>query len=93
YNQQQDIENDANMSYSTDNYQIKPVTDNRMRTTIPVQHYGTNNIQTSSSTSAVNNHTSRSKPPVSIPISFDRRDSNSSSTDLNRLENDLTFNE
>ncbi|CAM4937193.1 unnamed protein product [Rotaria socialis] len=84
YNQQQDIENDANMSYSTDNYQIKPVTDNRMRTTIPVQHYGTNNIQTSSSTSAVNNHTSRSKPPVSIPISFDRRDSNSSSTDLNR---------
>ncbi|CAM4776618.1 unnamed protein product [Rotaria magnacalcarata] len=84
YNQQQDIESDENMSYSVDNYQIKPIVDNRIRTTIPVQHYATNNIQASSSTSAVNNHAARSKPPVSIPISFERRDSNSSSTDLNR---------
>lgn len=74
YNQQADIENHDNITYI----------DNRPRTSIPVQHYPANNIQTSSSASSVNSTTSRTKPPVSIPISFDRRDSNSSNTDLNR---------
>ncbi|CAF3722548.1 unnamed protein product [Rotaria sp. Silwood1] len=78
YNQQQDIENNENISFNTDN---------RTRTTIPVQHYTTHNhIQTSSSTSSVNSTHSRPKPPVSIPINLDRKDSNTSNTDLSRTQ-------
>ncbi|CAF3610328.1 unnamed protein product [Rotaria sordida] len=77
YNQQQqDIENDENISFNIDN---------RTRTAISIQHYPTpNNIQTSSSTSSVNSAQSRTKPPVTIPINLDRRDLNTSNTDLNR---------
>lgn len=85
YNQQQENDNSENMSYNVDTHQTKLV-DNRTRTSIPFQHFTTNNnIQPSSSTSSVNSVASRTKPPVSIPISIDRKDSNSSSTDLNRF--------
>lgn len=84
-NEQQDIENDENISFN-DNYQTK-LSDNRTRTSIPVHRYTTNNnIQPSPSTSSVNSNISRTKPPLSNPNTLDRRDSNNSITDLNRLE-------
>jgi hypothetical protein len=82
-NQQQDIENDENISYNDDNYQQK-LHENRMRTSIPVHRYTTNNtnIQSSQSTSSVNSNISRTKQPINL----DRRDSNTSTTDSNRFE-------
>ncbi|CAF1146701.1 unnamed protein product [Adineta steineri] len=84
--QQPEIENDENMSYNDDNYQPK-ILDNRIRTAIPVHRYGNNNNhnhnQPSQPISSVTNTPSRIKPPTIIPITFDRRDSNSSTTDVN----------
>ncbi|UJR15369.1 hypothetical protein I4U23_002317 [Adineta vaga] len=90
-NQQQEIENDENISYNNDNYQQKTV-ENRTRTAIPVHRYTTNNgtitatnhIQPSLSTSSVSTTTSRIKPPTMIPVSLEKRDSNSSTTDITR---------
>jgi hypothetical protein len=84
-NRQQDLETDENVSFN-DNYQPKQF-DNRTRTSIPVHRYTTNNnIQPSPSTSSVNSTISRTRPPITTPATLDRRDSNSSITDLNRFE-------
>ena len=80
-NQQQEIENEENISVHDEHYQSKT------RTNIPVHRYtNNNNIQSSPSTSSVNNTISRTKPPVSTPMNFDRRDSNGSITDSNRFD-------
>ncbi|CAF0997059.1 unnamed protein product [Adineta ricciae] len=89
---QQDVENDENISYNNDNYQPK-ILENRTRTSIPVHRYTatngnatttTNHIQQSTSAVAVNTTPSRIKPPTMIPVSLEKRDSNSSNTDLNK---------
>ena len=71
-------ENDENLSVN-DHFHSK-IVDNRTRTALPVQRYPQNPIQTSASTSAVSGTLSRPKPSMS----YDRRDSNASITDLHR---------
>lgn len=81
---QQDFENEENISVHDDHYPTKLI-DNRTRTAVPVHRYTTSNqIQASPSTSSVNSNLSRTKPPVSMPMNTDRRDSNGSITDPNR---------
>ena len=78
-----EFENDENLSYQPDSYQTT-LNDNRTRTSIPVHRYTQNNLQSSASTSSVSSTLSRTKPPVTIPINLDRRDSNTSTSETNR---------
>lgn len=87
---QHDFENEENISLNDDHYQTKSI-ENRTRPAIPVHRYATtnnnnNHIQPSPSNSSVNSSISRTKPPVSIPVNLDRRDSNGSMTDPSRYE-------
>ncbi|CAF3229974.1 unnamed protein product [Rotaria sp. Silwood2] len=80
-----DTDNDENLTFN-DNYQPK-IIDNKTRTSMSVNRYATNNnnnIQSSASTSSVNSTMSRTKVPVPILTSLDKKDSNASGTDLNR---------
>ena len=89
HQQQQVLENEENISLHDENYSSK-LNENRTRTSIPVHRYTTNNnIQPSPSTSSVQSTTSRAKPPISMPINFERRDSNGSFTDSNRFDHTL----
>lgn len=63
---------------------------------LPVQRYLSNNVNAvvqSASSASVNNNGSKSKPPVSIPVHIDRRDSNSSNSETSRFDFDLLSSE
>ncbi|CAF3707147.1 unnamed protein product [Rotaria sordida] len=83
-----DTDNDENLTFN-DNYQPK-IIDNKTRASMPTHRYTANNnnnnnhIQSSASTSSVNSTMSRTKVPVPILTSLDKKDSNLSGTDLNR---------
>ena len=75
-----ELENEENIQYQDEN---------RERIGIPVHRYpntnNNNNIQSSPSTSSMNSNLSRTKPPVSTPMNFERRESNGSIPDGNRF--------
>ncbi len=80
-----DTEHEDNLTFN-DHYQPK-IVDNKPRTAIPVHRYSTtnNHIQTSASASAVHTTHSRTKVPIPTSANLDRKDSNTSGSDLNRL--------
>ena len=77
-----DAENEENLSFN-DSYQPK-IIETKARTTTRYSS-AQNHIQTSASTSSVNSTHSRTRVPIPISSTLDRRDSNISSSDISRF--------